>query len=145
MLDFVFLAMFAIVLVLSFSIVLVRRKKRYRLHKRIQIATALILLVTIVAFEIDMRFLTDWRELAEPSRYYASGAVGWSLAIHLLFAVPTPFVWIYTMIMALRNIPRDPQPCSYSGKHRFWGWLSAIMMYLTAATGWVFYILAFVM
>jgi len=144
MLDFVFLAMFAIVIVLTFSIYLVRSKKKFRLHKRIQIGTAIVLLVTIVAFEIDMRFITAWRVLAEPSSLYASGAVDWSLAIHLLFAIPTPFVWVYTIVMALKKIPADPQPCEYSTTHRRWGWISALMMYATAVTGWVFYVVAFV-
>lgn len=143
MLDFVFVAMFGIVAVLSFSIYLVKQKQKFRLHKRIQIATAIVLLVTIVAFEVDVRFITAWRQLAEPSAFYDSGAVDWSLAIHLMFAIPTPFLWIYTMVMALKRIPKEPGPCEYSPTHRRWGWISALMMFGTAVTGWVFYILAF--
>lgn len=145
MLDFVFVAMFAIVVVLSYSIYMVRKQKKYRWHKRIQVATALVLAVTIVAFEIDVRFITAWRELAEPSRYYASGVVDWALFIHLIFAIPTPLVWIYTMIMALKKMPQEPGPCDYSARHRRWGWISALMMYGTAVTGWIFYIVAFAM
>ena len=106
--------------------------------------TAFILLITIVAFEIDVRFLVDWNELAKPSAFYDSGWVHRCLGIHLAFAIPTPFVWIYAIVMALKHIPADPQPCRYSPQHKRWGWISAIMMFGTAFTGWVFYVLAFV-
>jgi uncharacterized membrane protein YozB (DUF420 family) len=144
MLDFVFVAMFAIVLTLLISIYLVRRGKQFRWHRKIQLLTATILLVTIVAFEIDMRFFADWNELARPSAFYDSGWVHRALFIHLVFAVPTPFVWAYAIVMALRNFSPDPAPGRYSRRHRVWGWLSAMMMFATALTGWVFYVLAFV-
>jgi uncharacterized membrane protein YozB (DUF420 family) len=144
MLDFVFLAMFAIVLVMGFSIWLVRTRRMFQWHKRIQIATAVVLLATIVAFEIDMRLITDWRKLAEPSRFMASGAVDTTLAIHLMFAIPTPVIWIITIVHALRNFPNPPQPGPCSARHRKWGWLSVVMMSMTAVTGWIFYWVAFV-
>jgi uncharacterized membrane protein YozB (DUF420 family) len=144
MLDFVFVAMFAIVIVMAISIWLVRSRRQYRWHKRIQIATALTLLVTIVAFEYDIRFLTEWRELAARSPYYDSGLVNWTLAIHLLFAIPTPLIWIFTMVQALRRMPNPPRPGDYSRQHRFWGWTATAFMGMTALTGWVFYYVAFV-
>ena len=77
MLDVVFLAMFAIVPVLAYSIYLVRSRRRFELHKRIQITLGLVLLVAVTAFELDMRFFTDWRERAAASRFY-SPADGWN-------------------------------------------------------------------
>ena len=144
MLDFVFLAMFVIVVVMFLGVWLVRSRHKYQWHKRIQIVTGLVLLVTIVAFEIDMRFMTDWRQLAIPSAFYESGVVDWTLAIHLMFAIPTPAVWIITIFQALRKFPSPPTPCEYSQRHRFWGWLSVFMMSMTAGTGWVFYVVAFI-
>ena len=144
MLDFVFVAMFAIVLILGVSIYLVRKKRLFRIHKKIQLITAAILLIAIVAFEIDVRFFVDWNTLASESEYYESGWVHRALYIHLMFAIPTPFLWIYTIIKALRNFPSDPQPNHYSPRHRFWGWLSTIAMVMTAVTGWIFYLMAFV-
>ncbi len=144
MLDFLVVALVAIVLLLGISIWLVRARRQYVWHKRIQIATAAILAIAIVAFEIDIRFVTDWRQLASISPYYNSGVVDWTLAIHLLFAIPTPIIWIYTMVQALRRMPKPPGPCDYSLQHRFWGWLSTIFFGLTAVTGWIFYWVAFV-
>ncbi len=143
MLDFVCLAMIGIVVVMGISIGLVRKGK-FHAHKRIQITTAIILLATILAFEIDMRFVTDWRTLAEPSPWYASGLVDLMLSVHLMFAIPTPLVWIVTLVQALRKFPDPPRPGAHSGSHRRWGWASVILMNLTAVTGWMFYWVAFV-
>jgi putative membrane protein len=145
MLDFVFLAMFGIIAMLAVSIYLVRSRRRYELHKRIQIALGLILLVAVTAFEIDLNFIVqDWRPLAEPSPYFASGMVDYSLWIHLCFAVPTPLLWIFVIVQGLRKIPQPAGPCAYSRRHIFWARLAAAGMLLTAITGWIFYWLAFV-
>ena len=148
MLDVVFLAMFAIVPVLAYSIYLVRSRRRFELHKRIQITLGLVLLLAVTAFEIDMRFFTDWRERAVPSRYY-DPVDGWNtvwsaLAVHLFFAIPTPLLWIFVIARAIRNFPHPLQPGAHSRSHIFWAWLATVEMGMTALTGWIFYWLAFV-
>jgi putative membrane protein len=144
MLDFVFVAMFAVLPILAFSIRLIKRRQ-YAWHKRIQIALAIVLLVAVTAFEIDLNFITkNWRPLAEPSPYYASGWVDYSLWIHLMFAVPTPFLWITVIVQALRKFPNPAAPNAHSRQHTRWGWLAAAGMAMTAITGWIFYYLAFV-
>jgi uncharacterized membrane protein YozB (DUF420 family) len=148
MLDFVFVAMFGILLVLGVSIYLVKFQRKYELHKRIQIILGIVLLATVGAFEVDMRLFTDWEELAKPSRFYKAGTwdgVWTSLAIHLLFAIPTPFLWAYVIVQAVRKFPNPAQPGSYSSTHILWGKLAALGMLLTAVTGWVFYVIAFAM
>lgn len=144
MLDFVVVAMLLVLAIMSFSIGLARFKQQYRLHKQIQILLAVVLLVTIVAFEVDLRLITkNWRELAEPSPYFPVG-VDVSLWIHLAFAIPTPFVWGWVIVQALRRFERDPKPNDYSSRHRLLGRIAAILMAGTAITGWIFYWLAFV-
>ena len=147
MLDVVFAAMFLVVPWLGLSIWLVRYRKKYDLHKWMQIIMGVVLLLAVVAFEIDMRFFTDWEKLAEGSPYYVKGtwdAVWISLAIHLCFAVPTPFIWIVVIVRALRQFPSPARPNKHSPQHIFWARIAAIMMTLTAITGWMFYYLAFV-
>ncbi len=148
MLDFVFVAMFGIIAVMGVSIYLVRYRRLYELHKWIQLVTAVVLLVAVTAFEIDLRFVTkDWEKLAEPSPYYEPGtwnAVWYTLVIHLCFAVPTPFLWIFVIVQALRKFPRPTMPGQHSRQHIFWARLAAVGMLCTAVTGWVFYWLAFV-
>lgn len=144
MLDFVFVAMFVVVPVLSFSVGLVKFRRRYTWHKRIQIGLAVILLVAVTAFEIDLNYITkNWRPLAEPSPYFATGWVDRWLWIHLAFAVPTPLLWLFVIVQALRKFPRPAAPAAYSRRHATWGWLATATMALTAVTGWIFYWVAF--
>jgi uncharacterized membrane protein YozB (DUF420 family) len=146
MLDLVFLAMFAVVPVLGYSIWLVKRGN-YQLHKTLQLLLGSVLLVAVAAFEIDMRFFTDWQQRAAPSPYFEAGAwclVWQSLAVHLSFAIPTTFLWIFVIVRALRQFPHPPAPNQHSQQHKLWGWLATIGMVMTAVTGWIFYWLAFV-
>lgn len=145
MLDIVFLAMFIVVPVMAWSIWLVKYRQRYLLHKRVQLALAVVLLAAVLAFEIDMRFFTDWEERARESLYFSS-PINWvklALAVHLCFAVPTTLLWIYVTWHALVNIPNPPGPSQHSAKHIRWARLAAWEMLGTAVTGWVFYYLAF--
>jgi putative membrane protein len=144
MLDFVFVAMFALLPVLAYSIRLAKQG-HYEWHKRVQIALTATLLITVTIFEVDLNYITkDWRPLAEPSPYYARGWVDYSLWIHLAFAVPTPLLWIFVIVQALRKFPRPAAPNSYSQRHRRWAWLATVELAMTSATGWIFYYLAFV-
>jgi hypothetical protein len=165
MLDLVFVAMFAVIPVLAWS-VLQARRARYLRHKRIQLALTAVLGVTIALFEIDMRLVSGWRERAQPSPYYPDvdsagpawdalcltlcgmdrvpGAVMRALAIHLTFAVSTAFLWTWTVVRACQRFPFPPAQSDYSRTHRRLGWLAAIDLTLTAVTGWIFYALAFV-
>ena len=143
MLDLVTVVMFLVVIVMGFSIHQVRRK-RYSRHKKIQLATATALLVSLVAFELDMRFVTDWRTLAEASPYYESGVVNWCLWVHLTFAIPTPLVWIVVIWKALKTFRDGFEQGRANRIHRWSGRFAALMMLMTAVTGWVFYYVAFV-
>jgi putative membrane protein len=148
MLDVVFLAMFAVVPLLIASIYLVKVRHRYGLHKRLQLAMAIVLLVAVVLFELDIR-INGWEARAEPSPYFDalnkwSCPAGISLIVHLSFAVPTLVLWIYVVAAALRKFSKPPMPGTHSQRHAWTGWLAAGGMILTAVTGWLFYWLAFV-
>lgn len=146
MLDFVVVAMFAVLAIMVVSIGLVRYRQLYQLHKLIQIVLAAVLLVTIVAFEVDLRLITkNWRELAEPSKYFASGWVDRSLWIHLAFAIPTPLLWAWVIIHGLNRFDSPPRPNEYSSQHKLLARIAAGFMFGTAITGWIFYVLAFVL
>jgi len=143
MLDVVFLAMFAVVPLLAWSIFLVRYRRDYALHKRVQLTLGIVLLVAVAFFELDMQFFTDWEERARSSPYFDSW-VKPVLAVHLFFAVPTALLWVAVIARALRRFPNPPGPSRHSREHVFWGWLAALETLLTALTGWAFYWLAFV-
>jgi putative membrane protein len=147
MLDIVVVAMAVILPVLAYSIYLVRVRRRYSLHKRIQLVLALLLLVTVLLFEADMR-INGWRDRAEPSPYY-SGEGGISpvfaaLYVHLVFATTSAVLWTAVTIRAWRNFEKPARPGRHSRSHRRWGWIAALDMVATSVTGWIFYWLAFV-
>ena len=73
MLDVVVIAMLAVTIALAISISAARFGKRYRLHRAIQIGLTICLAVTLIAFEADMRFVTDWRALAAGSPWFERG------------------------------------------------------------------------
>jgi uncharacterized membrane protein YozB (DUF420 family) len=142
MLDVVFLAMFAVIPAMGWSIYQVKFNRRYLLHKRVQLVLGAVLLVAVTLFEIDIR-LYGWTHRANPSGEGVSPAVWTTLYIHLFFAISTAFLWVFVIVQALRYIPNPPGPCPYSAKHLFWSKLAAVDMFLTALTGWIFYLLAF--
>ncbi len=146
MLDLVFLAMFAILPVLAFSIYLVRNRRAYQLHKRLQLGIGIVLAAAVSLFEIDMR-VHGWTDRAAASPYYGTaespGLVHLSLYIHLFFAISTSVLWIVVIARALRHFPDPPVPGPHSASHKTFGWLAAIDLAATSLTGWIFYWLAF--
>lgn len=109
---------------------------------------ATVLLVAVALFELDIR-LHGWMHRATPSPYFDVAApwrspAGISLIVHLCCAVPTVLLWAAVVGLALRHFGRNPSPGPHSRWHIPLGWAAAVGMGLTAATGWVFYGLAFV-
>lgn len=148
MLDIVFLAMFLVMPVMAVSLYLVKYKKKFALHKTIQIVLGVVLLIAVVLFEVDMRFWSGWQERAADSPHFEADTwctVWYALCIHLFFAIPTALLWIYVIVSAVRKYPNPPTPNEYSPKHIFWARLAAIEMFMTALTGWIFYTLAFML
>ena len=141
MLDLVVCAMFLVIPLQIWSIAQAKRK-RLQLHRAVQIATSVVLLVTVIVFEIDIR-VNGWRHLAEASPYYES-LVFPALYVHLVFAVCTPFIWGYTVIKAMRQFGNPVQVNAYASKHRRWGMISFLCLCMTSITGWIFFYLAFV-
>jgi uncharacterized membrane protein YozB (DUF420 family) len=146
MLDIVFVTMLLVVPVTAVSVWLVRSRRQFLLHKTIQVAQGVLLLVAVAALEIEVRII-GWVERARPSPYWVDGRfndlIDYSLALHLLFAIPTPVLWAVVIIQALRKFPRPAAPCPYSQTHMWWARIAAVGMLLTAVTGWAFYWLAF--
>ncbi len=147
MLDVVALALVVLLPAMGAAIVLARWYRAYRWHKRVQLTLGIVLLVTVAAFEADMR-INGWRARAEASPFSShDGSTDWvalSLGVHLCFAVTTALLWIVVIARALRQFPNPPLPGSHSRWHRRFGYAAAIDMVLTALTGWTFYWLAFV-
>ncbi len=128
--------------VLAISVASVRFGRLYRWHKILQTGLGLLLLSALVWFEWDIRSI-DWRLYAQDSRYYDTWVMP-ALLLHLLCAGPSFALWVYMIPHAWKKFPRPTRPSGYSMIHKKLGRMAALGMVATAATGWLFYYLAFV-
>ncbi|MFM7058609.1 MAG: DUF420 domain-containing protein [Planctomycetota bacterium] len=150
MLDFVVCALVLIVPLLIYSLWLVKVRKQFLAHKRLQMSLGLILLVAVSAFEVDVQLVHGgWEQiiarqnLAPDALAAKITAVRPWLLVHLVFAVSTPFLWATTMILAWMKFGRDARPGAHSRLHKVLGWLSTLDITLTSVTGLLFYHQAF--
>ena len=143
-LDLLVVAMLAVVLLLGWSVYQVKFRRRFQLHKWTQITLAVVLLVTVALFEIDVRMYGWVSRAAAKAGGDPPDAVWYALYVHLVFAVTTVVLWPMVIFLALRNFPNPPRPAVHSRVHVPLARLAAADMVLTAVTGWVFYWLAFV-
>ncbi len=151
MLDFVVSALVLIVPVLLYSLFVVKFQKNFSLHRNLQIILGVVLLIAVGAFEIDTQLVHGgWENIVNKNpdaprligdAYVYAQRVLW---FHLIFAITTPFLWIATLVYALRRYPNPPVPGEHSQLHKTLGWLSVIDIVMTSLTGLWFYYAAFV-
>jgi len=128
----------------------VKLQHKYALHRNLQVALGLILLVAVVAFEVDMRLYGGWENIVNKDagnpRLSAEqlAEVKQVLYIHLIFAISTPFLWGTTLFLALKRFANYPMPGPHSKLHKTLGWLSVLDIVATSVTGSWFYYVAFV-
>ncbi len=150
MLDVVVCALVLVVPVLVFSLYQVKVRRNYALHAAIQTTLAIVLLVVVVAFEVDMRLHGGWQQIINknPQAPRLTGEaleqVRTMLWVHLVFAVSTPLLWLTTLVGAWKRFATPQQPGPHSRMHKTLGWLATLDLVLTSVTGLGFYYLAFV-
>lgn len=151
MLDAVVCALVLVVPWLFFSIYTVKVKRNYGRHKNLQLALAVVLMLAVAGFEVDMQFIHGgWENIVNknPETPRRSPdemtAIQTTLSVHLCFAVTTPVLWVVTIGLALKRFPSPAAPSAHSGLHKKLGWLSTVDLTLTSLTGLVFYYMAFV-
>ncbi|WP_433561846.1 DUF420 domain-containing protein [Nocardia sp. CA-151230] len=142
--DTMVLVMAIVVAVLAWSVYQAKVKRKFGLHKGVQILLAVGLLAAVVLFEMDVRF-NGWQDRAAGVVGGTASTTVWTaLVIHLAFAVFSVVLWPVVIIRAARNFGTPPHPGVHSAWHRRWAPIAAAGMTLTAVTSWVFYGLAFV-
>ncbi|MBD3673081.1 MAG: DUF420 domain-containing protein [Planctomycetaceae bacterium] len=149
MLDLVVCALVAVVPVLLYSIYIVKYKHRFALHKTLQLVLAAALVLTVLAFEVDLHLIQGgWENIVAkrdvPLTKEAFSFVRTLLTIHLIFAGSTPVLWGITIAYALKRFPSPPAPGDHSPLHKKLAWASTIDLTLTSVTGLIFYYFAFV-
>jgi uncharacterized membrane protein YozB (DUF420 family) len=149
MLDVVVCALVAVVPVLVWGIV-EARAGRFTRHRNIQLTLAVVLLVTVLLFELDMRLQGGWQNIVnhDPSKPRLTGEaldqVRTLLYVHLCFAISTPLLWGATIFLALKRFPNPPLPGPHSRLHKKLAWISVVDLVMTSVTGLGFYYMAFV-
>ncbi len=151
MLDVVITALLVLIPMLAFSIYQVKVRHRFVLHARMQLALAIVLLLAVAAFEIDVQFVHGgWEQIVnkDPAHPRLTGealeSVRRVLWIHLAFAISTPVLWATTIVLALRRFPRPISPGDHSSTHKTLAWLATLDLVGTSLTGLWFYYAAFV-
>jgi hypothetical protein len=147
MLDVVVCALIVVVPLLAFNIYVVRFGRNYRLHKRLQLLLAAVLLVAVGLFELDMQWQggVDGILAKRPRPLSAPELSSFRslLWVHLGFGVSTVFLWIATVFLAWWRFAVPPQPGPHSNLHKILGWLSALDITGTAVTGLLVYYYGF--
>ena len=149
MLDAVVCALVAVVPALLYSIYIVKYKHKFRKHKTMQLVLGIVLLVTVVSFEIDLQVVHGgWENIVAkrdvpltPEEFSFVHSLLW---VHLVFAITTPILWTVTIIYALKRFPKPPLPGDHSPLPKKLAWASTIDITLTSITGLLFYYFAFV-
>ncbi|MFD4442351.1 DUF420 domain-containing protein [Nocardia sp. NPDC058519] len=129
--------------VLAWSVYEVKGRRRYSLHKRIQLPLGAALSVAVVIFELDIR-INGWQDRAAGVvGGTVSSAVWVALAVHLVFALTTIVLWPVVIVRAIRGFGSRTHPGPHSPSHVRWARVAAIDLIFTAVTGWAFYWVAF--
>jgi putative membrane protein len=149
MLDVVVCALVLLVPALAASIYLVKFRRQYAWHRRLQLTLAAILLLAVAGFEVDVQLVHHgWQNIVHGARpEMAAESLDFArkvLCVHLVFAISTPFLWMLTISLALSRFGNPPFPSRHSPLHKWLGWSSAIDLALTSATGLLFYYFAFI-
>lgn len=150
MLDVVVCALLLIVPALLYSLYLVKVRRSYVAHRNMQLTLGAVLLLAVIAFEVDIRVHGGWELIVNKPGQEArltGDALSYAtqvLWVHLVFAISTPFLWIATIVLALKRFPSPPTPGPHSELHKKLGWLSTIDITLTSLTGLYWYYVAFV-
>jgi uncharacterized membrane protein YozB (DUF420 family) len=146
MLDFVLISLVLVVPILIFGLIQVH-KKNYKLHAQTMLALGLLVLVVVIAFEVDMRYsggieailTTSGRQLAYTPAFKTL------LGIHLFFAISTCILWVFTTIDAIKKFGlKNPQPGQYSKKHKLLGKITTLDIVGVAITGFAVYYMGFI-
>jgi uncharacterized membrane protein YozB (DUF420 family) len=140
MMDLVMIALLVINPALFWSIQQAKNGK-YELHKKVQLPLALILLIAVVLFEIEIRLAGGIVNIIGEEKY--TPLFQTVLYIHIFFSVTTTILWAITTFKAYKLYTPQGFPDHYRKTHRKMGWLGAIDLLLTTLTGFVVYYLGF--
>jgi Flp pilus assembly protein TadB len=146
MLDFVVVALAAVLLGMALG-VWQARKHRFKIHSRMMMILALILLGVVLLFELDLRLHGGLEGLASAAgREARAESTGIRLLLngHLVLAFTTLILWGVTLTKAVRHFGwKNPVSGIYQKSHRILAWSSLWGMFAVAVSGWLLYYFIF--
>ena len=116
-------------------------QRSYRAHRRLQVAVLLAGIVAVLLLEGSIRF-GGAVDAFTVSAFYGTTAMAGLFAVHLAVAVPTFIGWCALAVVSWRRFPRV-LPGSFSVRHRRWGRLTFVGLWLTCVTGVALYVMSF--
>jgi len=141
--DVVLVGLFAVLPLLAWSVYLVRSRRDFAAHQAVADRDRL----GPAGLHRDLRDryppISDWKVRARPSPFWPGGRRR-PLAVHLVFAVSTLVLWVWTICRALGRFPQPPLPGTHGRASSVDGPSGERSIVLTAVTGSCFYWLAFV-
>jgi hypothetical protein len=132
--DIVTLSFIIILPIMIASIWLVRKKKDYSNHRRIQLYLGITLGVVVAIFEYDLSKSGGIFEMTKGSIYEGTALLNWTIYIHTIFAVAATVIWTVLIIASLIKFGKPPKPNAFSSRHRFWGRLGMFVMFMAGIT-----------
>jgi hypothetical protein len=126
LIDIGMLSIVAVVPVLVWSWALARQK-RWVIHKKVQITTAIVLGVVVLLFEIDLTKSGGVFAITATSPYAGTSLLNGWIYIHTTFAISATVIWVLLVIASLIRFPNPPVPAAFPA-HRYFGRLGMVAM-----------------
>jgi putative membrane protein len=120
------------------------RRRRFDLHRRVQIAALLVCWAAVLALEVQIRVAGGSGSFVEMAPQAWQASVRWLLLVHIAGAVVTYLLWSWLAIVSSRRFGKA-LPGAFSPTHRRLGWWVLGGLGFTAASASAMYLLAFVL
>ncbi len=120
------------------------RSRREDLHRRIQIAVLVLCVISVLAFEVNIRVAGGSGAFLAQAPNDAVGSARALLWAHISIAVITYGIWTYLAVVSSRRF-RVSLPGAFTKRHKRIGKLVFVGLWLTAASATGMYFLAFVL
>ena len=117
------------------------RKGRYQTHRNFQVRLLVIMIISVIFLELNIRFGATVDAIAESS-FADTTIIKTVFIVHLFIALPTFLSWIALSFISWRGFQKR-LPGAFSNKHKLIGRMIFIGLCLTSFTGLMLYIMGF--
>jgi len=112
-------------------------KRKFDLHKNLQITLFIIVTLLVLSLEVDVRY-GDLKEISKQSPYAGSTELMVVFLVHLFFAVSSFFAWCWLIVKSLKRYPTF-----FDFEHKRYGKIIFWDIVLMVISGWILYWMTF--